>query len=114
APVSLVAPGTAGGRRMGAGPCPICSPGPAGAQPRRGVQPSGSAVVSGKSEQVMLRDYYALTPMKSMKLSLLPPAVSPLLLGGVAHAEDDGHSYLRVHFSKSSETDFVTVVVGDY
>ena len=27
---------------------------------------------------------------------------------------DDGHNRLRLHFSKSSETDLVTVVVGDF
>jgi hypothetical protein len=55
--------------------------------------------------------------MKAMKSSLLPLTVSALLLGGVAPAalaEDASHSSLRVHFSKSSETDFVTVVAGDY
>ena len=68
----------------------------------------------------MLRAQYALTPgpfRNSMKLSFLPIALSAALLGGVAHAEDDGHeghSRLRVHFSKSSETDLVTVVVGDF
>ena len=52
-----------------------------------------------------------------MKLSLLPLTVSALLLGGVAQAEDvteEGHTRLRLHFSKSSETDLVTVVVGDF
>jgi hypothetical protein len=56
-----------------------------------------------------------------MKQSLLPLAVSAALLGGIAHADSradagahDGHNRLRVHFSKSSETDLVTVVVGDY
>jgi hypothetical protein len=53
-----------------------------------------------------------------MKQSLLPLAVSALLFGGVVHAADSpdepGHSRLRVHFSKSSETDLVTVVLGDY
>ena len=69
----------------------------------------------------MLRAQYALTsgPFRNfMKLSFLPIALSAALLGGVAHAEDDGHegghSRLRVHFSKSSETDLVTVVVGDF
>ena len=41
-----------------------------------------------------------------------------LLCGGIVHAQDaadhDGHNRLRVHFSKSSETDLVTVVVGDF
>jgi len=53
-----------------------------------------------------------------MKQSLLPLAVSALLFGGAAHAADSpdeaGHSRLRLYFSKSSETDLVTVVVGDY
>ena len=53
-----------------------------------------------------------------MKPSLMPLAVSALLCGGVAQAQDatehDGHNRLRVHFSKSSETDLVTVVVGDF
>jgi hypothetical protein len=48
-----------------------------------------------------------------MKLATLPLAASALLLGAAAQAED-GHSYLRLHFSKSSETDLVTVVVGDF
>jgi len=53
--------------------------------------------------------------MKAMKLSLLPLTVSALLFGGVAHAEGEGgHNRLRVHFSRSSETDLATVVVGDY
>jgi hypothetical protein len=52
-----------------------------------------------------------------MKHALLPLTASALLLGGVAHADDlneKGHSRLRVHFSKSSESDLVTVVVGDF
>jgi outer membrane protein len=55
-----------------------------------------------------------------MKLSFLPIALSAALLGGLAPlhalAEEghEGHSRLRVHFSKSSETDLVTVVVGDF
>ena len=51
-----------------------------------------------------------------MKASILPLALSAVLLGGVAQADDghDGHTRLRVHFSKSSETDLVTVVVGDF
>ena len=52
-----------------------------------------------------------------MKHSLLPLTVCALLLGGVAQADDvseEGHTRLRLHFSKSSETDLVTVVVGDY
>jgi hypothetical protein len=55
-----------------------------------------------------------------MKHSLLPLPVCALLLGGVAQANDaddtadNGHTRLRVHFSKSSETDLVTVVLGDY
>ncbi len=54
-----------------------------------------------------------------MKQSLLPLAVSALLCGGIVHAQDampshDGHNRLRLHFSKSSETDLVTVVVGDF
>jgi hypothetical protein len=53
-----------------------------------------------------------------MKHSLLPFTVSALLLGGTVHAQDatehEGHNRLRVHFSKSSETDLVTVVVGDF
>jgi hypothetical protein len=53
-----------------------------------------------------------------MKPLVLPLALSALLGAGAAHAEDssqhDGHSRLRLHWSKSSETDFVTVVVGDY
>jgi hypothetical protein len=61
----------------------------------------------------MLRAHYALKSVKSMKLSVLPLAVSALLFGAVVHAED-GHNRLRVHFSKSSETDLATVVVGDY
>jgi hypothetical protein len=53
-----------------------------------------------------------------MKL-LLPFTASALLLGGlapvVARADaDEGHNRLRMHFSKSSETDLVTVVVGDF
>lgn len=48
-----------------------------------------------------------------MKSSLLPLAIAALLCGGIAHAED-GHNRLRVHFSKSSETDLVTVVAGDF
>jgi hypothetical protein len=54
--------------------------------------------------------------LRAMKQSLLPLAFSAFLLAGVAHAEDgrDGHNRLRVHFSKSSETDFVTVVLGDF
>jgi hypothetical protein len=65
----------------------------------------------------MLRDYYALVPVKSMKSSLLPLAVAAVLFGGLAPLNalaEDGHSRLRVHFSKSSETDFVTVVAGDF
>ena len=53
-----------------------------------------------------------------MKPSLIPLAVSALLCGGIVHAQDavdhDGHNRLRMHFSKSSETDLVTVVVGDF
>jgi len=53
-----------------------------------------------------------------MKHCLLPLTISALLLGGVAHADDlndeKGHSRLRLHFSKSSESDLVTVVVGDF
>jgi hypothetical protein len=53
-----------------------------------------------------------------MKPCLLPLTISALLLGGVAHADDlndeKGHSRLRLHFSKSSESDLVTVVVGDF
>ena len=55
-----------------------------------------------------------------MKLPFLPLALSAVLIGGVAPVQawaDDaheGHSRLRVHFSKSSETDLVTVVVGDF
>jgi hypothetical protein len=42
------------------------------------------------------------------------PAVAMLaiLVCGAAHAEGDNR--LRLHYSKSSETDLVTVVVGDY
>jgi len=53
-----------------------------------------------------------------MKHCLLPLTISALLLGGVAHADDlndeKGNSRLRLHFSKSSESDLVTVVVGDF
>jgi hypothetical protein len=53
-----------------------------------------------------------------MKHCLLPLTISALLLGGVAHADDlndeKAHSRLRLHFSKSSESDLVTVVVGDF
>lgn len=57
-----------------------------------------------------------------MKQSLLPLAVSAALLcGGTVHADsmadataEAGRSRLRMYFSKSSETDLVTVVVGDY
>jgi hypothetical protein len=52
-----------------------------------------------------------------MKHSLLPLTVCALLLGGFAQADDasdERNSRLRLHFSKSSETDLVTVVVGDY
>ena len=55
--------------------------------------------------------------MSLMKHSLLPLTISALLLGGVAHADDvtePGDTRLRVYFSKSSETDLVTVVVGDF
>jgi hypothetical protein len=58
--------------------------------------------------------------MKSMKHSALP-LICAALLAGPAQAADsaddvagDGHSRLRMYFSKSSETDLVTVVVGDY
>src|ERR1044072_4861452 len=57
-------------------------------------------------------------PMRVMKQSVLPLAAVALLGAGIVHAQDatehDGHNRLRVHWSKSSETDFVTVVVGDY
>jgi hypothetical protein len=51
-----------------------------------------------------------------MKHSVLPLTISALLLGGVAHADDGtgNGDRLRVYFSKSSETDLVTVVVGDF
>jgi hypothetical protein len=52
-----------------------------------------------------------------MKHCLLPLTLSALLLGGVAHADDvteKGNTRLRLHFSKSSESDLVTVVVGDF
>ena len=52
-----------------------------------------------------------------MKHSLLPLTVCALLLGGMAQADDasdERNTRLRLHFSKSSETDLVTVVVGDY
>ena len=55
--------------------------------------------------------------MSAMKPSLLPLALAAALFGGVVHADDTserGHTTLRVHFSKSSETDLVTVVVGDF
>jgi hypothetical protein len=56
--------------------------------------------------------------MRLMKQFVLPFAVSALLGTGVAHAQDateqEGKNRLRLHWSKSSETDFVTVVVGDY
>ncbi len=60
--------------------------------------------------------------MSPMKQSLLPLAVSAALLcGGTVHADsmadataEAGRSRLRMYFSKSSETDLVTVVVGDY
>ena len=56
--------------------------------------------------------------MRLMKQFVLPFAVSALLGSGVAHAQDatehEGKNRLRLHWSKSSETDFVTVVVGDY
>ncbi|HET9448614.1 MAG TPA: hypothetical protein VFO35_20245 [Steroidobacteraceae bacterium] len=54
--------------------------------------------------------------MRLMKHCLLPLTISALLLGGVAHADDGtgNGDRLRVYFSKSSETDLVTVVVGDF
>jgi hypothetical protein len=65
----------------------------------------------------MLRAHYALpTVNRRMKQTLVPLALSAVLLGGVAHADDSshGHNRLRVHVNKSSETDLVTVVVGDF
>lgn len=56
-----------------------------------------------------------MTPNRSLMHPLIPAAAaSALLLCTAAHAQEERHSHLRLHYSKSSETDLVTVVIGDY
>jgi hypothetical protein len=71
---------------------------------------------SGSFQQVMLRVVQSgRTSMRDFRYVVFRSvmAAAALLFCGAVHA-DGGRNRLRLLYSKSSETDFVTVVIGDY